>query len=537
MLKNNIAIIALPDRKAYSPEQRKHDLHVTGIDIEDAILSVLTSLTQTKPNPNPFEVHQELFELAQDHSWSKYRAGVLEKPLSEALYPSTVVDPNEEVKLSANVKQTLERLLLEAESFIAPQLPHLRRMGSPVAIEGFKRYPTIAVFNFITMNEKPVDSEQQEIEEGLNTFIDQLRKDNLESGVRLQLTPKPQPLVVDYVDAPITPKPIVTVPVDIIKKAVRSYTNSLSGVYENQDELDEDNLRLSNQLILLHKAGTEGLNYFEINRVFDITGYETAESLTIDTLLWYRKLDNLLSKIKNQYRDTSYQSACVFNSITMGLRALFLGKLYKEPKSFNSLKGDKELHNLFCKTLLDAESELYFTRFLARSRLSYGEPLHEVNHTLLLDPDKLTSGYCYSYRYDSIGDFNLTNSGPSNDRPLYFALQDRDWASPHLLGMYALKKTLLVFKVSKPKILLGQATQLEFLMNDKDFLAEIKENDSIFFTHVKDDSSNQGVLLPPHSNLIQVHGLPESIIQEYFYNLYNPLPLRQTILSVDYSWF
>lgn len=181
--KNKHVLIPLPDSGFYSDDRRRRDVMELNIDIEDAILSVLKTLTEPTRSIDPFKNNQELLELAfdsfEDHRNNNRGIEFIKnvKTHDDLLVLEEILKHAKSCDDSLGyIKKRVAELLLLAESFLAPLMPKMRQVGLPITVENFRRHPSFASFDVAVPKDLPLANELQE---EWNLLFDKLRLDNL----------------------------------------------------------------------------------------------------------------------------------------------------------------------------------------------------------------------------------------------------------------------------------------------------------------------------------------------------------------------
>lgn len=181
--KNKRVLIPLPDSGFYSDDRRRRDVMELNIDIEDAILSVLKTLTEPTRSIDPFKNNQELLELAFD-SFEDHRNNNRGIEFIKNVKTHEDMMVLEEILKQAKscndslgyIKKRVGELLLLAETFLSPLMAKMRKAGQPITVENFKRHPSFASFDIATLEDL---STPDELQEEWNFLFDKLRMDNL----------------------------------------------------------------------------------------------------------------------------------------------------------------------------------------------------------------------------------------------------------------------------------------------------------------------------------------------------------------------
>lgn len=572
--KNKRVLIPLPDSGFYSNDRRRRDVMELNIDIEDAILSVLKTLTEPTRSIDPFQNNQELLELAfdsfEDHRNNNRGIEFIKnvKTHDDLLVLEEILKHAKSCDDSLGyIKKRVAELLLLAESFLAPLMPKMRQVGLPITVENFRRHPSFASFDIAVM---PGDNEN--LTEGFNLFFDELRKDNLrkltvntrDSSVSFKL-PKPTPLPTDLntidapgyfsvlpvtnVGTPLVPttnmkamfnaidelrdayKPLVPLPESKIDAILDSngegviretFDYSLDGflaeiksvlLFNRNDKEIEHIILVIRLLVGYYSKPPTDLEYHTLMNFLGVTDFVSLKDNLNNAYRWYSNVASTFADIEKSFPRTRVDG-CIFHLQQMqcSLRALFLGLIWD---LYGSLYRHSDPYEVFCKAVFDAEVDLNIEKHLGHLHVNF--PALTVFTPQELDnPEQIAGRMYFTTRYDDIGNFRLSD-GFIRDQPLYLSLNDGSWSSPHLFGINAQKKTGVVFTVYNPLVLLGQPDILEYRMHDPEFRREVsdKGHDAVIYTSMKDPSSNQMVILKPSDDTVKVIDVPQKLIDNY----------------------
>lgn len=545
--KNTRVLIPLPDSGFYSNDRRRRDVMELNIDIEDAILSVLKTLTEPTRSIDPFQNNQELLELAfdsfKDHRNNNRGIEFIKnvKTHDDLLVLEEILKHAKSCDDSLGyIKKRVAELLLLAESFLAPLMPKMRQVGLPITVENFRRHPSFASFDVAVPKDLPLTNELQE---EWNLLFDKLRLDNLRKS---QLSLGGSKEVSKTIDEQIeeTTSEIFRLKTELLGQTdIKPSQDFLTVVKETLSlshppvvvSLVVDTLRL---LLSCYHGGLTEQEYLQLMKNLSADSEFLLTSLA-SAYSWY---DNTLNNLKSKLMALDIHRvnaiwAKEWNEVEAALRGIFMGLVkhfyFVDDKALFS--SNVNLQACYAAMVFDACVDISIIEELCvrESFEGYVEPL---SPTMLHTPESIVGRYLLTHRYDDIGNFYLTDFGHQN-KPLYATLNDNNWSSPWLSGISKLKKTAVIFKVEKPLIMLGQIDSLESKASTEFIQQAINDGyDCIFHTQVSDTSAGQMLLLKPTKETVQLITPDRSLIDSYFKELNTPSSTKFFIQTVNYQF-
>lgn len=545
--KNKRVLIPLPDSGFYSDDRRRRDVMELNIDIEDAILSVLKTLTEPTRSIDPFQNNQELLELAfdsfEDHRNNNRGIEFIKnvKTHDDLLVLEEILKHAKSCDDSLGyIKKRVAELLLLAESFLAPLMPKMRQVGLPITVENFRRHPSFASFDVAVPKDLPLTNELQE---EWNLLFDKLRLDNLRKS---QLSLGGSKEVSKTIDEQIeeTTSEIFRLKTELLGQTdIKPSQDFLTVVKETLSlshppvvvSLVVDTLRL---LLSCYRGGLTEQEYLQLMKNLSADSEFLLTSLA-SAYSWY---DNTLNNLKSKLMALDIHRvnaiwAKEWNEVEAALRGIFMGLVkhfyFADDKTLFS--SNVNLQACYAAMFFDACVDISIIEELC-VRESFEGYVEPFSPTMLHTPESIVGRYLLTHRYDDIGNFYLSDFGHQN-KPLYATLNDNNWSSAWLTGISKLKKTAVIFKVEKPLIMLGQIDSLESKASTEFIQQAINDGyDSIFHTQVSDTSAGQMLLLKPTKETVQLITPDRSLIDNYFKELNTPSSTKFFIQTANYQF-